>query len=120
MVYTIPVHTYRNAQQLDVIPYAVLTTEINRFAKLVMEEGEGQDYTTFSFCSLLRDAFTVSMTEKNITYRFSRAGVWPLDALCVIFVPIPVSPREPIRILSSYELDELLETKLHEHRESVV
>ena len=116
IVYALPSHTTRYTQPLDVSVFGPfkesLRTSVERFASPCVSN----KYDMFDYLIIMREAFSLAFTRRNILSGFAKAGIWLLHAPALLSRPLPESARNRGRILTVDELAYLLELKRSERR----
>ena len=73
-------------------------------------------YDICDYLKIMREAFSLAFTRRNILSGFAKAGIWPLHGPALVSRPLSESARNRGRILTVDELADLLELKRAERR----
>ena len=93
IVFCLPPHSSHATQPLDKGPFAPLKIHWKEVCRKFMHDNPGKVVTRFSFSKLFNEAWSHSMTMRNIQAGFRCTGIYPFDrnVLCPIPKPKGVS-----------------------------
>ena len=89
---------------------------VNRSVSRIMEDKR----RVYNFCSVLYFAYGKAFTAINTRSRFIRSGIWPLDPMQLLSIARPASMDNSNTVLSVEELENILEEKRREFRETIL
>ena len=116
IVYALPAHTSGYTQPLDVSVFGPFKESLRASVEGLASPCVRNKYDIFDYLKIMREAFSLAFTRRNILSGFAEAGIWPLHAPALLSRPLPESARNRGRILTVDELADLFELKRSERR----
>ena len=116
IVYALPAHTSRYTQPLDVSVFGPFKESLRASVGRLASPCVSNKYDIFDYLKIMREAFSLAFTRRNILSGFAKAGIWSLHAPALLLRPLPESARNRDCMLTVDELADLLEVKRSERR----
>ena len=116
IVYALPAHTSGYTQPLDVSVFGPFKESLRANVERLASPCVSNKYDIFDYLKIMREAFFVAFTRRNILSGFAKAGIWPLHPPSLLSRPLPESSRNRGGIMTVEELANMLEMKRSDRR----
>ena len=83
ILFILPPHTTHLTQPLDKSAFAALKVRWKEVCHNFMAKNPGRVVTRYNFCALLSEAWSSSMSIKNVMAGFSVTGIYPFDRTAI-------------------------------------
>lgn len=116
IAYALSTQTIGKTKPLEVILFAVFKTALNDAIYAKVNSNEVRYLDMFNYCTILGTAYYRSFTRYIIAELFSRAGLLPLNPLCLRNTPRPRYFTDLGSVFGPNELIQMYEKKRQEAR----
>ena len=87
IIFSLPPHSSHETQPLDKGPFGPLKSASRETCQNFLCDNPGKVVTRFTFSKLFNEAWTLSMTMRNIQTVFKFTGIFPVNRDVVILKP---------------------------------
>ena len=116
----LPSHTSGKTQPVDTVLFVAFENSLNKSVSSCSGFNDRYTINLFGMCKIMREAYENSFTKSSIQASFRRAGLWPLNAKCLIGEPRPASAAADAPILTIDMLEKRFEERRKDVREMVL
>lgn len=117
IVYALPAHTSGSTQPLDVSVFGPFKEHLRNCIEELATPFSTNVYDVFDYLKVMREAYGLAFTRKNVLSGFEKSGIWPLNYKALLNTPRPASTINTYKILSVCQLEELMEGRRARRRE---